>query len=264
MLEKQAYAAIAKRNELEKKMAQAKINGNGRSLSKQLSIARHQESVLIRVVDDIFILLQWMREDILAISGLGFESRKLLYNFVMDELKSLEELSKNQKLSKMRRSLEGQRDTLLGFSKLIDQGLQKISARFQVQVYLLRDMMNLQEQSPTTQSYCSQLSRLHHHLQDKFPVIQQAVIELRSHIHRASSMVENLNGRLRNYFFLRRQIGSSYLDLLRFFLNHHSFMRSKHPERVGKTPTQLLTGQPHPHWLELLGFTLFKRVNKAA
>lgn len=263
-LEKQAYTAIAKRDELEKKMDQAKKHGNGRSLSKQLSLARHHESVLIRVVDDIFILLQWMREDVLAISGLGFESRKLLYNFVMDELKSLEELSKNQKISKMRRSLEGQRDTLLGFSNLIDQGLQNISERFQVPVYLLRELMNLQGQPPTTPSYYSQISRLHHHFQDKFPAVQQAVIELKSHIHRASSMVENLNGRLRNYFFLRRQIGSSYLDLLRFFLNHHSFMRSKHPERVGKTPAQLLTGQPHPHWLELLGFTLFKRVNKAA
>jgi len=33
---------------------------------------------------------------------------------------------------------------------------------------------------------------------------------------RASSLVENLNSRLRNYFFLRRQLGSQYLDLLRF------------------------------------------------
>ena len=29
---------------------------------------------------------------------------------------------------------------------------------------------------------------------------------------------------------------------------------SRRTERVGKTPKQLLTGQAHPHWLELLGF----------
>ena len=37
---------------------------------------------------------------------------------------------------------------------------------------------------------------------------------------RSSSLVENLNSRLRTYFTLRRHLGGAYLDLLRFFLNH--------------------------------------------
>ena len=65
--------------------------------------------------------------------------------------------------------------------------------------------------------------------------------------------------RLRNYFFLRRHIGGGYLDLLRFFLNHRRFIRSDRPERAGKSPAELLTGEPHPHWLELLGFEMFSR-----
>lgn len=56
-----------------------------------------------------------------------------------------------------------------------------------------------------------------------------------------------------NYFTLRRQLGGSYLDLLQFFLNHRCFLRSRAPQRVGKSPTQLMTGQDHPHWLTLLG-----------
>jgi len=76
---------------------------------------------------------------------------------------------------------------------------------------------------------------------------------------RASSLVENLNSRLRNYFFLRRQLGPDYLELLRFFLNHRRFMRSEHPERVGKSPAELLSGQEHRHWLELLGFQRFRQ-----
>ena len=70
----------------------------------------------------------------------------------------------------------------------------------------------------------------------------------------ASSIIENLNSRLRNYFFLRRELGSGYLELLQFYLNHHRFLRSEHPERVNKSPAELLTGQTHPHWLEMLGF----------
>jgi hypothetical protein len=76
---------------------------------------------------------------------------------------------------------------------------------------------------------------------------------------RASSVVENLNGRLRGYFFLRRRLGPEYLGLLQFFLNHRRFARSERPERVGKSPAELLTGRPHAHWLELLGHTRFRR-----
>ena len=71
---------------------------------------------------------------------------------------------------------------------------------------------------------------------------------------RSSSMVENLNSRLRRYFFLRRHLGDADLSLLQFFLNHRVLMRSRRAERVGKTPKELLTGQAHARWLELLGF----------
>jgi len=77
--------------------------------------------------------------------------------------------------------------------------------------------------------------------------------------HRSSSPVENLNGRLRSYFFLCCELGNGYLDLLRFFLNHRTFARSGRPERVGKSPAEVMAGKPHPHWLELLGFKRFRR-----
>ena len=76
---------------------------------------------------------------------------------------------------------------------------------------------------------------------------------------RASSVVENINSRLRGYFFLRRQLGADYLELLRFFLNHRRLPRSEREERVGKRPAELLSGQEHPHWLELLGYQPFRR-----
>ena len=76
---------------------------------------------------------------------------------------------------------------------------------------------------------------------------------------RASSLVENLNSRLRNHFTLRRELGNGYLDLLRFFLNHRQFQRSRCPQRVGHSPAELLNTRNLPHWLELLGFQRFRR-----
>jgi hypothetical protein len=47
--------------------------------------------------------------------------------------------------------------------------------------------------------------------------------------------------------------------MLRFFLNHRRFRRSDRPERIGKSPAELLNDQRHPHWLELLGFQRFQQ-----
>jgi hypothetical protein len=56
------------------------------------------------------------------------------------------------------------------------------------------------------------------------------------------------------YFTLRLQLGGEYLSLLQFILIHRTILRSRDPERVGKSPKQLMTGQAHPHWLTVLGF----------
>ena len=89
--------------------------------------------------------------------------------------------------------------------------------------------------------------------------MKEAVESAMESTPRASYLVENLNSRLRNYFFLRKHLNSDYLDLLQFLFNHRTFRSSRVPERVGKSPTELMTGQKHPHWLSMLGFELFQR-----
>jgi hypothetical protein len=107
--------------------------------------------------------------------------------------------------------------------------------------------------------YWQRTARWQSPLKERWYPIQQTVLEAMAQTPRASSVVENLNGRLRSYFFLRREIGHGYLHLLRFFLNHRRFARSDRPERVGKSPAELLTEQAHPHRLEILGYTRFHR-----
>jgi hypothetical protein len=53
---------------------------------------------------------------------------------------------------------------------------------------------------------------------------------------RAAVRWSGFNSRLRTYFTLRRHLDNSYLDLLRFFLNHRRFMRSRCAERNGNCP----------------------------
>jgi hypothetical protein len=96
-------------------------------------------------------------------------------------------------------------------------------------------------------------------LRGRFFEVCEAIAGLMNKAVRASSLVENLNSRLRSYFFLRRRLGADYLSLLQFFLNHRPLQRSDCPERVGRSPAEVLTGQAHLHWLSLLGYTRFTR-----
>jgi hypothetical protein len=90
-------------------------------------------------------------------------------------------------------------------------------------------------------------------------VLREAVAGLLGQVVRASSVIENLNSRLRSYFFRRRHLGGEHLTLLPFFLNQRRFVRSEHGERAGKSPAELLRGRRHPHWLALLGYAPFSR-----
>jgi hypothetical protein len=172
-----------------------------------------------------------------------------------------------KRLRPVRRALANQRDQLLAFAIRLDQELEALAHQFAVPTTLVREMLalaSLPYLPSTTTAYWAKATALHQSLHGGFFPLQQALEQLRHRFHRTSSLVENVNSRLRNYFFLRRQIGLPYLDLLRFFLNHQPFPRSQKPERRGKSPTELLTGQAHPHWLEMLNFTRFTRAHCAA
>ena len=152
-----------------------------------------------------------------------------------------------------------QKEDLLAFAAVLDEKLTDISQQFQIPLYLVRKVCLLQGQNPQQTSYWATWNQLHPQIGSQFYLLVEAVEQAMKETPRASSLVENFNSRLRNYFFLRRQLGNNYLDLLRFFLNHRTFLRSEHPEREGKSPAELLTGESHTHWLELLGFDLFRR-----
>ncbi len=75
-LEKHAYAAITRREELAQRMDKAKRQGQGRSLSKKLARARAAETTAIDLADTVHTLSTWLREDILALSGADAPTRK--------------------------------------------------------------------------------------------------------------------------------------------------------------------------------------------
>lgn len=257
-LENRAAGCTTMLQKLERKMQRAKNKGKGQSLSKRLAQARTAQTEAVNLAKDIRILADWMNNDILSSAGPALRTRQQLYDFVVEELRIRESLY-SHRIRAVRRMLENHRDNLLAFAGVLDERFADIAARFKVPLFLVHAVCQLQSLDKNLGLYWQRQSQLRKRLRDRFHGLETAVREVLSETPRASSMVENLNSRLRNYFFLRRHIGNDYLHLLRFFLNHRRFRRSDRPERIGKSPAELLTGQAHPHWLELLGFQRFQQ-----
>jgi hypothetical protein len=255
-LEHRAAGCATARQKLQRQMDRSKRRGQGNRLSKRLALARQGEVRAVQLASDIRILADWMRQDILASAGPSLATRCELFDFVVGELVRREPLCPHR-LGPVMRALQQQRDDLLAFVAVQEDQFAVLAERFAVPPSLVQQVGQLQALDPNTPAYWQAEGRLRQKLQAKFPTVQRAVQEVIRQTPRASSIIENLNSRLRNYFFLRRELGDGYLDLLRFFLNHRLFLRSDCPERVGHSPAELLTGQPHAHWLELLGFQRF-------
>ena len=257
-LEHRALGALAALENTEAKMTRAKRNGHGNKFSKRLTLAVRAEREAIELADDVATLAEWLRRDILSLAGDDFNTRRELMDFVIEALDQREYL-RPHRIRPVRVMLENQRDLLLAFAEETDGQLSSLASELGGTLANLRQLFNLRAYERTSGISAGRDQPLRKQLGKIFDTADQAVHEIANSVVRASSVIENLNSRLRCYFFLRRQIGPGYLDLLRFFLNHRRFMRSEHPERVDKSPSELLSGEPHPHWLELLGFEMFKR-----
>ncbi len=114
--------------------------------------------------------------------------------------------------------------------------MRAVADTFHIDPGIVREICEIHGMDEADDRRWQKQAALQNMLKEGFQPVWQAVREAMSETPRASSIVENFNGRLRKYFSLRRHLGADYLELLKFFLNHRKFIRSRKPERTGKTP----------------------------
>jgi hypothetical protein len=259
-LENRAYDAITAHDKLERQ--KTKLQQQGRrdqrgqlaALSRKVAAVANEQTMAITLADDVAVLARWLGADVFAVSALPYADRCALFDFIVAELQACASQCPHR-LGPVCTLLKNHRDQLLAFALQLDEDLAKLAAELEVPVAIVRDLLDLQTLDKRQPLRWQKEAALREVLRGRFHPIEQAVRALSQQVVRASSIIENINSRLRSYFFLRRELGSGYLELLQFFLNHRRFLRSEHPERVDKSPAELLTGQPHPHWLEMLGYS---------
>jgi hypothetical protein len=250
-LSRLAKGATSRRKKLEARIDRVGRRGPDDELADRLEFARQAEVQADCLARDIQLLTQWLGHDVLALAGPSLVTRQMLFDFVVAELHRREPADE-RRIRPVRVALANQRDDLLAFAGVLDEKLAAIAQGHNISALLVREACMLHRLPSTSTAYWQGWNRLRAKLGGKFHTALDAVSQALAQTPRSSSLVENLNSRLRTYFTLRRHLGGSYLDLLQFFLNHRCFMRSRCAERNGKSPRELMTGQSHPHWLTLL------------
>jgi hypothetical protein len=253
-LENRAYQALTACAKLERHQAERERHQGRRdaSVSQKLRHARPAAEAAVALADDVATLVGWLRQDVLAVAGPCHADRLALYDFLVAELRARAPQYPHR-LRPLCTYLANQRDAVLAFAASLDAELGALAADFQVSPAVVRAVWSVHEMNLHDPRRWPREAALREQLHGRFYALDDAVAAVARGTVRASSVVENLNSRLRQYFFLRRHLGPDYLHLLQFFLNHRRFLRSEHPERVDHSPGELLTGQTHAHWLELLG-----------
>jgi hypothetical protein len=259
-LDEAAYRLMERCQQLDRQQARYRWRHgrDGRPLTAKQAWARKRCDGAVALADDARVLLLWLRQDVLAVAGPDHPGRLRLYDFIVAALEARQGQAP-ELLGPLVAQLRAQRDGALGFAARLDRELQGLAGRFEVPVELARELLQVGALPAGSERRWRRDAALRQRLGGRYHALGAAVARLARRAARASSVTENLNSRLRNYFFLRRRVGQGYLELLRFFLNHRRFMRSEQPQREGKSPAELLSGQEHPHWLELLGYQRFRR-----
>jgi hypothetical protein len=261
-LERRSSAAFTIVSDLEKKIKSRrgiwKDTDKRFALYQKLLAAEKAWQKADALAEDIKTLEGWLKKDILSQVGPSYNERKELLQFVIEQLSFRESLCEH-KIRPVYTYLLNHCDDLLKFVLIMDMYFAEIAQEFDVPLYLVLEVYQLKKLHISAQEHSEMRVILQNKLGYKFYWLESLVDEVLKKIPRANSLVENLNSRLRTYFTLRRELGNEYLAFLQFFLNHRRFMRSECLERVGKSPTELLTGESHEHWLKMLGFSLFKQ-----
>lgn len=256
----QAYRAMEARYKFASKREHAKLirTGELQVFEDKLNRVKAVEKNAMSLADDLCTLAQWLRIDVFAQSGPPAPIRRELFDFIVAELKSLEG-DCPKRIRALRIALENQREDLLAFADKLDEGLGRLAQKWQTSMIVLRDLLKLSACERGTQGYYQLEDILRKRFGDRRHAVRHDLEKLQESIVKASSLVENYNSRLRNYFELRKILGHEYLELLRFFLNNRPYPRSRIAERKEKTPAELLHGRDLPSWLEQLGYQHFKQ-----
>jgi len=247
-LEREAYKLIKAENALEKNLASKKPRAKNKEALKEI---RPKVTESVNRYDIIHILYIWLKE-LLGFSGYSMEETFTLAEWVLHEMEELaaDKVSLQKEIGKIRKMLP----SLLSFIGRLERDMELASKDTGIPIDAFHLMYrqlscNLESKENSEMQY-----KLVCMLGEKYTQAQDRLEILLNNTKKASSLVENLNGRIRAFIEVKRVIPTRFFVLLKVYFNTRRYKRSRCKDRVGKSPLELLTGKVQPEFLEALGY----------
>ena len=202
------------------------------------------EQKLRHISTTIDQLISWLEHDILNKAGLQHQDREMLYDFILEEFRKLEQIE-THRISSACTTLENKKISSLSYVKELEERFIWIAQQHNIPVDWVWEMAQLQRCDYLGDTYAIRMLPLCKMLGNQFDELEDDVLIALDATERTSSAVENQNSRVKRYSKQRNHVDNHFLNLLRFYLNHSSFTCSSREDRKGKSPREILSGNKH-------------------
>jgi len=205
----------------------------------------------VKLYDLIYILLGWLKE-LLSFSGYSFEESFALAEWVLLEIDGLaaDNSGLRKEVSKVRKTLPN----LLSFLGRLEREMEAVAKKTGLPIEAFRLMYSQLSYNQGSMESNEMLYKQTLILGKRYTEAYEEFQRILKKTKKASSLVENLNGRIRVYIEVKRVIPTRFFVLLKVYYNTRRYKRSRCKERIGKSPLELLTELPQPEFLEALGY----------
>lgn len=247
-VERKAYARLKEEYDLRSRVAGKRVQQKTKERLEEI-IPKTEEAIMN--YDTINILYTWLKE-LLAFSGYGLEETTTLASFVLKEIETAaaDFTGLQKECEKIRKALP----SLLSYISRLEKAMEQSALELDIPLEAFHIMYRQLSYSASNQDSQDMQYQLVIMLMEKYDETRCEFQKLLNRVKKASSLVENLNGRIRDYIDIKRTIPTRFFVLLKVYFNTRRYKRSRCLERVGKSPLELLTGKPQPDFLEALGY----------
>lgn len=205
--------------------------------------------------DAFSILLGWTRE-LLAFPGYTVEETTELLGWILDSMEDL--AGQKKKLREKIRTFRNNIPRTLRYLEMMFQKMSLVAKEKGFDPELFRELYLLRRNDPKGELYAEKWYELGKRIEPRWNEFQQMTDCMHLLVcatKRASSLVENLNSRLRKVMNAKRMVPDKFFSLIQLYFNTKKYRRSQIPDRVGKSPMQMLLGEKEAiDFFTLLGF----------
>ena len=228
-----------------------KINDRRYTGEEFLEYTRRRDSIDkdLNTYDSFEVLYTWLKE-YLGFTGYGYTTSEKICSWILDEMATL--YPRQVKFQSFIEQFRKRLPALLQFLRKLQKEMEFADANFHVKRHTFQLMYRQRTYATNSKEFALIEKRLRHLFRNRLEEAKTALNDIQKKCFRASSMVENLNSRIRPFMDEKRRVFHEDFSMIRFFLNTMKPFRSRKNERKGKSALDRLTGRVCPDFLDIV------------